>query len=325
MSRFATELPTVTTARAHHYVPQCYLIGFAREGKITVVDVKTGKGPFATNPKNVAQERDFNRIDGADLPADALENAYGAFEGELAPVLKGLIAGERCGEEQFEYVLSLVGVLALRNPRYRASFSGFQNSVRHQMLAVALSSKERWEKQLARMRADGYLQGKPDVPYETLKEHLAKGDIRFVTTTSEHARAELHSLEVITEVLTRRRWRWVRANKDSGGFITCDHPVCLNWIKRPRGFAPLGYGLTGTTVYFPLSPDLAILGEFGGPTDDVWADAYMAGDFNRRVLNNTERQAFVSDGFKVFDGVNLFGIDELMRRARAVQNTSQGP
>ena len=223
----------------------------APDGKITVVDFKSGKEPFSTNPKNVAQQRDFNRIDSDTLPPDALENAYATFEGELAPVLKTIAAGESCTEDGFSYVLTLMGVLAIRNPRFRANFSEFQNSVRQKMVAVAMSSKERWERQLARMREDGYLEGKPDVPYEQLKAHLAEGKIKFVTTTSEHARTELHSLDKLISILARRSWRWVRAAPTSGGFLTCDHPVCLNWIKRPRGFAPIGYGLSGNNCLFP--------------------------------------------------------------------------
>jgi hypothetical protein len=308
----------VSVARAHHYVPQCYLASFTKHGKITVFDLESGKEPFSTNTKNVAQERDFNRIDSDDLAPDALETAYGKFEGELAPVLKKLASGAACSEDDFCYVLTLMGVLAVRNPRFRANFSDFQNSVRLKMLAAQFSSKERWERQLARMREDGYLEGMADVPYETLKAQLEEGAFRFVTTTSEHARTELHTLDKLINILARRAWRWVRAATDSGGFITCDHPVCLNWIKRPKGFAPLGYGLSGTTVFFPLSPGLALIGEFDGSTQDMSADVYMVANFNRRILNNAKRQAYMADAdFRVFDGVTLFGIEELVRRARA--------
>jgi hypothetical protein len=311
-------------ARAHHYVPQCYLRSFAPNGKVTVVDLKTGKGPFATNPKNVAQERDFNRIESDSLPPDALENAYAKFEGELAPVLKSTAAGNKCTEDDFCYLLSLIGLLAVRNPRFRDSFSEFQNNLRHKMIAVTLATKERWERQLARMRKDGYLDGIPDVPYERLRTEVASGNIQFVTSTSEHARTELGTLDKLINILAHRSWRWVRAAPDSGGFITCDHPVCLNWIKRPRGFAPLGYGLTGTTVYFAISPNVALLGQFDGRTDDLWADIFMVGDFNRRVLNNAHRQIYAANkDFQIFDFVNLFGVDEVVRRAHAQKGNAE--
>jgi len=145
----------VPIARAHHFVPQCYLASFAPGGKINVFDLESGKDPFSTNTKNVARERDFNRLDSDDLPPDALETAYAEFEGELAPVLKKLVSGGACSVDDFSYILTLMGVLAVRNPRYRANFADFQNNVRLKMLAMQLSSKERWERQLARMRKDG--------------------------------------------------------------------------------------------------------------------------------------------------------------------------
>jgi Protein of unknown function (DUF4238) len=74
----------MSEARAHHFVPRCYLNNFAREEQIVAIDVLAGKR-FVTNTKNVAQERDFNRIESDTLPPDALETAYGLFEGELAP------------------------------------------------------------------------------------------------------------------------------------------------------------------------------------------------------------------------------------------------
>ncbi|MBV9983459.1 DUF4238 domain-containing protein [Bradyrhizobium sp.] len=307
----------MTIARAHHFVPQCYLASFAQGGKINVFDFESGKDPFSTNTKNVAQERDFNRIDSDDLPPDALESAYANFEGELAPVLKRLVSGAPCSEDDFSYILTLMGVLAVRNPRYRANFADFQNNARLKILAVQLSTKERWERQLARMRKDGYLEGVLDVPYETLKAQLEEGAFKFVTTTGEHARTELYALDNLINILAARTWRWVRASNDSGGFITSDHPVCLNWIRRPRGFAPLGYGLSGTTVYFPLSPNLAVIGEFDGPMEDLSADVYMVANFNRRILNNAKRQAYMADyKFRIFDGATLFGIEELVRRSR---------
>jgi hypothetical protein len=47
-------------------VPQAYLAAFTdkgtKGGKLFVLDVHTGRG-FRTSPKNVASERDFNRVD----------------------------------------------------------------------------------------------------------------------------------------------------------------------------------------------------------------------------------------------------------------------
>jgi hypothetical protein len=60
-----------------------------------------------------------------------------------------------------------------------------------------------------------------------------------------------------------------------------------------------------------------VIGEFDGQKEDLFADVHIAAIFNRRILNNAKRQAYVADdNFRVFDGVTLFGIEELVRRAR---------
>lgn len=61
-------------ARAHHFISQCYLKGFTRNGskksKLFVIGLEQLRS-FETRPENVAHRRDFNRIEG--LPPEELE------------------------------------------------------------------------------------------------------------------------------------------------------------------------------------------------------------------------------------------------------------
>jgi uncharacterized protein DUF4238 len=100
------------------------LNNFTTGGKILAVDLQNGKH-FRTNPKNVAQERDFNRVEADEFAPDFLEKQYGKFESELAPILKALRAGEKCSKLEFDHVLNLITLLANRNPRHRKTFSKF--------------------------------------------------------------------------------------------------------------------------------------------------------------------------------------------------------
>ncbi|WP_342739544.1 DUF4238 domain-containing protein [Bradyrhizobium sp. B117] len=141
------------TARAHHFVPRCSLKNFTTNKKITLVDLDTGD-EFTTNPENVAQERDFNRIETDDLAPDALEMAHGQFEGELAPILQSVVNGNiDATKEDFDSILNLVALLAIRNPRYRSPFSEFQDNVRQQILQLTSATKERWEAHIERANA----------------------------------------------------------------------------------------------------------------------------------------------------------------------------
>jgi len=310
-------------ARGHHFVPRCYLNNFAIKEKIFCVDVKAATHRVVST-KKVAKKRDFNRIESDALPSDALETAYGAFEGELAPVLKALSEGGAITEDDFSYILTLVGLLAVRNPRHRDTFSDFQDDVRHQMLAVITSTKERWERHLAGARRNGFADGIPDVPYEEIRASIQRRDFKLVTTTHEHAQIEISVVDSLINNLAKRSWRWVRARPTAGMFVTCDHPVCLNWIKRSPGMIPIGYGLAGTSVFFPVAPTLGLVGEYDGRTDDLDADLFAVAGFNRRVINNADRQVFAKDdSFHVFDEVRLFNVGEFLDRVREVLRTEQ--
>ena len=160
-------LPTMRDARAHHYVPQCYLNNFTVSGKILAVDLQSGKD-FRTNPKNVAQERDFDKIEADEFAPDYLEKQYGKFESELAPILKALRTSEKCSKAEFDYILNLIALLANRNPRHRNTFSEFQDNVAQQMLQLMTASPERWAGQVKRARQAGALDNIEDVPYEAV-------------------------------------------------------------------------------------------------------------------------------------------------------------
>ncbi|MBP1065327.1 hypothetical protein JOE51_006794 [Bradyrhizobium japonicum] len=281
------------------------------------MNINTGE-TFATNPKNVAQERDFNSVDLDGVPPDALEQAYGNFEGELAPILKRVAGGDiDLTKEEFDCILNLVALLAIRNPRHRDRFSEFQDDIRQRLLEATTATKERWENHVNKARAAGYMEGVADVPYEVIRRSIADRDFKFVTTTTEHAQIEVDVLDTLLQVLGSRHWRWLRAGAGSGGFITCDHPVALFWDVRPKGLAPLGFGLKGTTVLFPISPSVALEGSFeyrGGP---ITLDAFCVGDFNLRLLAAAHRQIYSpNDKFLLFDGSAFFGKVDLIERIK---------
>lgn len=305
----------MSEARAHHYVPQCYLNNFTTGGKIVAVDLQNGKH-FRTNPKNVAQERDFNRVEADGFAPDHLETQYGKFESEVAPILKALRAGQKCSTADFDHILNLITLLANRNPRHRKTFSEFQDDVAQQVLRLMTATPERWAGQVKQARQAGALpEDIEDVPYEVVRDLVANRKLKMAATTSQHAALELGVFEDLLEVIAQRAWRWLHADATSGGFITSDHPVCLFSNLPPKGLPALGYGMTGTTVYFPVSSTLALCGEFDGPTSDGKADVFAVGTFNRRMVNHAYRQIYAAnDEFVFFDHLDFFKIADLLRR-----------
>ena len=67
-------------------------------------------------------------------------------------------------------------------------------------------------------------------------------------------------------------------NEELGPFVTCDSPVCLDWIEPPKIRTPLnrrpGFDLKNSQVYFPISQKLALIGEFDADDATYHASPY---------------------------------------------------
>jgi hypothetical protein len=79
-------------AHNHHYVPQGYLRFFAdgvgRKARLEVVDLEK-LTQFRTLVRNVAAQRDFNRLDDIEgVDPNALEEGYGLLESSAAAAIK---------------------------------------------------------------------------------------------------------------------------------------------------------------------------------------------------------------------------------------------
>src|SRR5579862_1728781 len=123
------------TAHGHHFISRCYLKGFAvprrKTGhfQVQVYDRETRK-VFTTAIENVGKERDFNTVHFEGVEPDALEAGLARFEGELAPALERTLAASTfTSDDDQAFVLNLVGLFALRNPRWRERMRKFREDV----------------------------------------------------------------------------------------------------------------------------------------------------------------------------------------------------
>jgi hypothetical protein len=88
-------------ARNHHFVSQCYLKRFTQAGtkdsQLFAINLADGS-TFSTRPKNVAVERDFNRISG-DSPGE-LDAALSAFESKVDAALDRIHCSRRIDDRE---------------------------------------------------------------------------------------------------------------------------------------------------------------------------------------------------------------------------------
>jgi hypothetical protein len=251
-------------ARKHHYVPQCYLKGFARnrskKSQLYVVDSSV-KRAFVTTPLNVAAERDFNRIEVDGEDPNLIESSYAEFEANLAPALVRMDAkGDFPDDADRALILELVALLAVRNPGRRKAMRKFKEETTRRLMELAVANRERWESQRQKAVEAG-VEGATDLSFEEVREFVERGDFTIGVPTTEHVEQELKSLTTVYNLLHRRSWVVVRAPprlrrlRDFGSSCRAilgrrgyGGRVLLAWIRRAGNNRILS-GLGQTTIH----------------------------------------------------------------------------
>jgi hypothetical protein len=285
-------------ARRHHYVSQCYLKAFSVQRKksspiVNVFDRQSRK-VFECGIHKVALEGDFNRVEIEEHEPDAVERAMAEFESQLAPALAHIIEARSLeNEEDRSYLLNFIGLLALRNPRQREIVRDFQERVAKTILGIVLATPERWESQVKRAKAAGFIDPNANTNYDAMKQFAEKG--YTVEVANERLiRLEFNTFDKILPLIFRRGWVLVKAPEDSGGFVTSDHPFCLTW-SEPRVHRRIGLGLKNTEIVFPLSPRLAVVGAFELQDGEHEASADLVAEMNGTIIAFAERQVYARD------------------------------
>lgn len=266
--------------------------------QVQVYDRETRK-VFATAIENIGKERDFNTVQFEGVEPDALEGGLAKFEGELAPALERTIAASTFpSDDDKAYVLNLVGLFTLRNPRWRETMRQFREDVAFKTMDLVLASKERYEAHVARARRDGFIgPDASDISYEEMKALCDARAFRVEVPNEMHVQTEFEGFDTLLPYLFRRKWVFLRASASSGGFVTSDHPVNLVWsdpIRAGQFYSP-GFGLKGTEVLFPLSSRLAMIGAFDVENATINASDEMVAHFNGAAISMAARQVYARD------------------------------
>lgn len=313
-------------ARNHHFVPQGYLAGFTddgtRDGRLFVSDLASGS-VFQTKPRNVAAKRDFNRIDTDGQDPDVLEQALGDFEGRAAAVIRGIReSGELPADEELSYVINLMALLVVRNPKSRRSMNAArQHTVR--VIGDMLSSDRRlFEYHIAKAKDDGFVPKNADVTFAAMRKFIQDGQYSVEVSTGESLALELGTFDNALRLLGSRYWSLVIAAADAPDFTTCDHPVAVVF-KDPKMRGPIGYGLPGTEVSFPLSTRQALLGVLEDPLQPRFeASAEQVAAINGRTVYHADRQIYSkTEEVVVLRGGRLTNL-EVLRSNKPLQPAS---
>ena len=282
------------TAKNHHYIPEFYLRGFVEDegSQILTIDL-IDKKQFTTNPKNVGSRKYFNRVDIDGLDPDAVEKAMGEkFEGPASAALKRLIEGQLPHEKDEDYIFNVIALLAARSPEKRENWRRFNASIAEGLIGWNLSSKENYE---ASMSKDSSTTEK-EISYEDMKSFFESNAYKIDMSVSSHLEMEIESIDTILPLLDFRSWHVISTNKETGYFVTSDHPVVLTWADKdlvpPEFQSQIGFGLKNTIIYFPIAKTMAWVGVSYGSNIQYKGTREIVARVNSAVIKKTYRQVY---------------------------------
>jgi hypothetical protein len=284
----------------HHFIPQFYLRGFSdaadkRKAQVFVFDQSTRKS-FRTLVRNIGARRNFFRIEVEGFDPNHVEDGMAEIEGEIAPRLAEVIETKSFpSDDHFASVILLMGNVAVRNPRFRAMLENLHIKIASGMMRMALQDKDRYEDSIRQAREDGVpIRG--DLSYQDMKAFIDSGSYKIAIDQTYLIGLELDAVPTVVEQLARRSWAFASTPAGST-FTTCDDPVVLAWAdgKDRRPYSP-GFGLAGTIVMFPISPELALIGLFMKQPPNLSFRRDQVAGMNTSMAKNATKQLYSRDG-----------------------------
>lgn len=316
----------MTDARNHHYVPQCYLKGFAKQRSkscnLKAYDLRRGS-VFTPKPRNIASKRDYNRIDIEGVDPNFIESEWSKIESVFDQAL-GRVIQQRSieNETDFHWILALLSRIIVSTPDFRKVRGKFIEDIAAKTLNIALSSEKQWNKVIG----DAGI-GAP-VPYEKMKSAVAEQRIVPTASKEKLVQDEAELWPKILDTLVQRNWTLIVAQAGEGHFATSDRPFSLrfNNSKLNNGFYRPGLGLTETTLIFPINKSLLAVGRFENVVPEVTAMRDQIAVLNYEIVMSGGDQVYCPEEFPVIDfdfDVRDFGISQIWEEiCRTSQRTS---
>ena len=290
----------------HHYVPKLYLKNFAtgvgRKASLVAIELESGK-LFKPSLRRIASETDFNRIDIVGEDPYAVEKALGKVESEISPALQEVISERRFPSDQHRnLVLNLMAMLAVRNPRVRSTLGKFLSDIADTTTSLMLHSRERWER-ITLQAGERGVEELPDIDYEDVKEAFQDGIIKARVSKNYLVKLDLEMVDPVLNALSIRKWSFLTA-LEGNQFVTSDDPVVLDFFDRRERtlMNSPGFGVGGTFVLFPLSPDLALYGSLNAPDLPTELDARAVACVNGMTMRHARRHALAKSENFVLQG-----------------------
>jgi len=286
-------------ARRHHYISQFYLKGFgkipAKNPQITVINLDK-KNYFVTTANNLANIRDFNRINVPNMRADAIEKILSDFETKAADAIREVQKTKLFEGDNSLLILELMAVFTSRNPGRRENTTDFMSRIFETTSATIL----RYDAEFKRTTEDLAAKLGADVDKMSTHElnHFLFEKTQLKLSNEYHLQTESKYIETIFITLTQRKWVLVQASEQTGPIIASDNPVILCWNNSDKVPAFVrnspGHAMQNTAVFFALSQHLLLIGVYDDSDNVVLPpNESLVAHYNTISINSSNKQIYV--------------------------------
>jgi len=238
----------MSRARAHHYVPQSYLLGWANPLGRVAVRRRGRELAYVAATKRVAQETDLHTIETLDGPSDAVEGQLSQWEGHLPRFLSAMRQAmiPVVGTPDRALFASLLALQYIRTPD-RMEFHRFSNDA----LVAADGERPVPRGVIGSLLTDrwGYPPTSEEVQSFWDWTNGSLANLEHVTY-GEFLSIQFSTLPEVAAALASKRWS-IEVTKGRV-FIASDQPVSL-WLKRPSALQGVGV-VDADEIRFPVGP-----------------------------------------------------------------------
>ncbi len=289
--------------KKHHYVPEFYLKGFCRDGKLWVYDRERDVYDHLP-PESLGIKKNFYAFTDENGKRDvSAEKELSRVESAAARIISKFEAGQQITLKEKCDLALFVSLMRYRVPDFEQEYEEWHDTVLKALHKEMFPSVEAVEGEIAR-------QGKePDEDLTRDIFEMVRDERYDVRTNKPYYIAQMLDLGLKTaEQLANMRWLIVRA-PEKAAFITSDDPFLL---IPPRSYdpeiSPYGVGITtpGAHKNVPLTQEIYLCIQDEGVEMAYWqADRQAMRAINQDTARSHRRF--------------LFGRDEaLLRRAASV-------
>ncbi len=275
--------------QSHHFVPAFYLAGFADPENpkcLWLYDKARGK-VNQSSPRDAGRRRHYHSIPKINGTVDtSVEDGLAKVEGQAAPVLRKLMAGEILDNRERSIVSYFIALMMVRVPTFRDGMEKFKAAV---------------VKDVAQLMAQRGAFDSIPVPEDAresiakVKKAMCQGE--FEVIVRPHASLDvLPAARRLAEVLHRMTWVLLEA-RGKTRYVVSDNPVTFVDPGDPKGQRPVDLRDRTIEVTFPLSATLALMAGWAGD-GDIYRKRVtenMVREVNRRTVAGASRFVYASE------------------------------